>query len=102
MTAKASGVDLSANTPADVGQAGASGGTYSLHMLNRGDVRATIQLGISSTSATFENARKLEQAFYLSGKESSTYGPIVMAANEYLVAQSDADDVNGLMMGHDD
>ena len=36
MAVKISGVDLSADTTANIGQAGSSGGTYTVHILNRG------------------------------------------------------------------
>ena len=38
MAVKISGVDLSADTTANIGQAGSSGGTYTVHILNRGDL----------------------------------------------------------------
>ena len=34
MAVKISGVDLSANTTANIGQAGSNGGTYTVHILN--------------------------------------------------------------------
>ena len=36
MAVKISGVNLSANTTANLGQAGSSGRTYTVHILNRG------------------------------------------------------------------
>jgi hypothetical protein len=45
MAVKISGVDLSANTTANIGQAGSSGGTYTVHILNRSSSTAFVQLG---------------------------------------------------------
>ena len=59
MAVKISGVDLSANTTADIGQAGSSGGTYTVHILNRSTSNAHVQLGVGDSSATFANATKL-------------------------------------------
>ena len=58
MAVKISGVDLSANTTANIGQAGSNGGTYTVHILNRGSSTAFVQLGVGDSSATFANAQK--------------------------------------------
>ena len=51
MAVKISGVDLSANTTANIGQAGSSGGTYTVHILNRSSSTAFVQLGVGDSSA---------------------------------------------------
>ena len=53
MTVKADGVDLSATTAANVGQAGSNGGTYTVVFTNRGTSSANVRLGLGTGSATF-------------------------------------------------
>lgn len=91
-----------ANTPFNVGQAGTNGGTFSLHILNRDSATAELKIGISSTSVTFDSDRILEERFTLLPEESNSYGPIVMAGNDYLVMESTVVNVNGILMGHDE
>ena len=57
MAVKADGVDLSATTAANVGQAGSSGGTYAVTFTNRGTTTVNVRLGLGTGSATFQNER---------------------------------------------
>ena len=102
MAVNSSGVNLSAASAADVGQAGANGGTYTVQICNRTASTVEVQLGVSATSATFENERKILQAETIAANGSLTYAPVVCLANEYIVAESDTTDVNAVMMGHDE
>lgn len=102
MTVKADGVDLSATTAANVGQAGSSGGTFSVTICNRGTSSVTIRLGLGTGSATFQDARYLLYDETLAGKSSMTLAPVVAEANDYIIAYSSAASVNAIMMGHDE
>ena len=66
MAVKADGVDLSATTAANVGQAGSSGGTYSVVFTNRGTSSVTVRLGLGTGSATFQDARYIFCLLYTS------------------------------------
>ena len=102
MTTKADGVDLSATTAANVGQAGSSGGTFSVTITNRSTSAVTVRLGLGTSSATFQDARYVLYDEPLAAKSSLTFSPIVAEANDYIVAYSSAASVNALMMGHDE
>ena len=102
MTVKSDGVDLSATTAANVGQAGSSGGTFSVTICNRGTSSVTIRLGLGTGSATFQDARYLLYDETLAGKSSMTLAPVVAEANDYIIAYSSAASVNAIMMGHDE
>ena len=102
MTVKAYGVDLSATTAANVGQAGSSGGTFSVTICNRGTSSVTVRLGLGTGSATFQDARYLLYDETLAGKSSMTLAPVVAEANDYIIAYSSAASVNAIMMGHDE
>ena len=101
MTAKSDGVNLSATTAANVGQAGSSGGTFSVTICNRGTSSVTVRLGLGTSSATFQDARYLLYDETLAGKSSMTLAPVVAEANDYIIAYSSAASVNAIMMGHD-
>tara|TARA_B100001109_G_C18783878_1_gene436708 strand:- start:273 stop:581 length:309 start_codon:yes stop_codon:yes gene_type:complete len=101
MTTKADGVDLSATTAANVGQAGSSGGTYAVTITNRNTSSVTVRLGLGTGSATFQNARYILYDEPLAAKSSMTFSPVVAEANDYIIAYSSAASVNALMMGHD-
>ena len=102
MTTKADGVDLSATTAANVGQAGSSGGSYSVTITNRGTSSVTVRLGLGKTSATFQDARYLLYDETLAGKSSMTFSPVVAEADDYIIAYSSAASVNAIMMGFDE
>ena len=103
MATKVSGVDLSANSTANIGQAGASsGGTYTVHILNRGTGSALVQLGVGDSSATFANATKLLESTLVGPNESLTFSPIVAGANDYIIGRSTLANVNMVMMGYDE
>lgn len=102
MTTKADGVDLSATTAANVGQAGSSGGTFSVTITNRSTSGVTVRLGLGTSSATFQDARYVLYDEPLAAKSSLTFAPIVAEANDYIIAYSSAASVNALMMGHDE
>ena len=101
MAVKADGVDLSATTAANVGQAGSSGGTYAVTFTNRGTTTVNVRLGLGTGSATFQNARYILYDESLAPKSSLTFSPVVAEANDYIIAYSSAASVNALMMGHD-
>tara|TARA_B100000475_G_scaffold78993_1_gene57053 strand:+ start:134 stop:442 length:309 start_codon:yes stop_codon:yes gene_type:complete len=102
MTVRISGVDLSANTTANIGQAGSSGGTYTVHILNRGSTSAFVQLGVGDSSATFANATKLLENTQIAPDESLSFSPIVAGASDYIIGRSTAASVNMTLMGHDE
>ena len=101
MAVKADGVDLSATTAANVGQAGSSGGTYSVVFTNSGTSSVTVRLGLGTGSATFQDARYILYDESLPAKSSLTFAPVVAEGNDYIIAYSSAASVNALMMGHD-
>lgn len=102
MAVKADGVDLSATTAANVGQAGANGGTYSVTFTNRSGSAVTVRLGLGTSSATFQNARYLLFDEPLAATTSLTFSPVVAEANDFIIAYSSAVSVNAIMMGHDE
>lgn len=102
MTVKADGVDLSATTAANVGQAGSSGGTYSVTITNRSTSARTVRLGLGTSSATFQDARYVLYDEPLAAKTSLTFSPIVAEASDYIIAYSSGATVNAIMMGHDE
>ena len=102
MAVKISGVDLSANTTANIGQAGSNGGTYTVHILNRGSSTAFVQLGVGDSSATFANATKLLENTSIGPDESLSFSPVVAGASDYIIGRSTAASVNMVMMGHDE
>ena len=102
MAVKISGVDLSADTTANIGQAGSSGGTYTVHILNRASGSALVQLGEGDSSATFANAQKLLESTLVGPNETVTYSPVVAGASDYVIGRSSLGSVNMVMMGHDE
>jgi len=103
MTVRISGVDLSANTTANIGQAGSSaGGTYTVHILNRSSSTAFIQLGVGDSSATFANATKLLENTQIAPDESLSFSPIVAGASDYIIGRSTVASVNMTLMGYDE
>lgn len=103
MATKSVGVNITvADSASAVGQAGASGGTFTIQILNRAaDSAASIDLGVSASGTAFENARKILEGESLSAGNQMTYGPVVLEANEYVIGSSNITNVNFLMMGHD-
>ena len=77
MAVKISGVNLSANTTANIGQAGSNGGTYTVHILNRGTSSAFVQLGVGDSSATFDTSQKLLENTSIGVNESISFSPVV-------------------------
>lgn len=101
MAAKNGRVNLTAATAAGIVQAGASGGTFNVEILNASGSTAIVQLGISSTTA-FEPAGKLIESLSLADNETASFKQIVLEANEYIVGQSDTTNVNMVAMGFDE
>lgn len=102
MAVKISGADLSADTTTNIGQAGSSGGTYTVHILNRGTSNAHVQLGVGDSSATFANATKLLEETLVGAKESISFSPVVAGASDYIIGRSTVANVNMTMMGFDE
>mgnify|MGYP003117204770 FL=1 len=102
MAVKADGVDLSATTAANVGQAGSSGGSYSVTIVNRSTSAVTVRLGLGTGSATFQDARYVLYDEPVAAKSSLTFSPIVAEGNDYIIAYSSASSVNAIMMGFDE
>ena len=102
MAAKNGRVVLNGTNAADVVQAGASGGTFNVEILNASGSTAIVQLGISSTTGTFEAAGKLIESLSLADNETATFKQIVLEADEYIVGESDTANVNMVAMGFDE
>ena len=102
MAVKADGVDLSAATAANVGQAGSSGGSYSVTITNRSASDVTVSLGLGTSSATFQDARYILYNEALAANSSMTFSPVVAEANDYIIAYSSGASVNAIMMGFDE
>ena len=102
MAVKADGVDLSATTAENVGQAGSSGGSYSVTIVNRSTSAVTVRLGLGTGSATFQDARYVLYDEPIAAKSSLTFSPIVAEGNDYIIAYSSASSVNAIMMGFDE
>ena len=94
------GVDLSAATAANVFTAPATGASFSVTMVNRGAVAATVRLGFSSTSATFEAANYIEYDVVIpaNGVLERT-GLVIENDTTFFVAQSDVVSVNATAYG---
>ena len=102
MAVKISGVNLAANTTANIGQAGSNGGTYTVHILNRGTSSAFVQLGVGDSSATFDTTQKLLENTSIGENESLSFSPVVAGASDYVIGRSTVANVNMVMMGHDE
>lgn len=102
MAVKISGVNLAANTTANIGQAGSNGGTYTVHILNRGTSSAFVQLGVGDSSATFDTSQKLLENTSIGVNESLSFSPVVAGASDYVIGRSTVANVNMVMMGHDE
>ena len=102
MAASNGRVNLTAATAANVVQAGASGGTYNVEILNASGSAAVVKLGISSSDATFEPAGMLINDLSLADDGQATFKQIVLEANEYIVGESDTTNVNMVAMGFDE
>ena len=102
MAVKISGVNLSANTTANIGQAGSNGGTYTVHILNRGTSSAFVQLGVGDSSATFDTSQKLLENTSIGVNESISFSPVVAGGSDYVIGRSTVANVNMVMMGHDE
>jgi hypothetical protein len=102
MAVKISGVNLAANTTANIGQAGSNGGTYTVHILNRGTSSAFVQLGVGDSSATFDTSQKLLENTSIGVNESMSFSPVVAGASDYIIGRSTVANVNMVMMGHDE
>ena len=102
MTVRISGVDLSANTNTDIGQAGSSGGTYTVHILNRSSSSALVSLGVGDSSATFANATKLLESTLIGPNETLSFSPIVAGASDFVIGRSTVASVNMTLMGYDE
>ena len=102
MAVKISGVNLSANTTANIGQAGSNGGTYTVHILNRGTSSAFVQLGVGDSSATFDTSQKLLENTSVGVNESISLSPVVAGGSDYVIGRSTVANVNMVMMGHDE
>jgi len=96
------GVDLTAATAATILTAGGSGGTYVVTILNRSaTVSAKVKLGISTTTNTLQVATQILHNKPVLPEDSIDYGPIVIKAGEFIVAESDVASVNAMAMGYD-
>ena len=102
MAVKISGVNLSANTTANIGQAGSNGGTYTVHILNRSSSTAFVQLGVGDSSATFDTSQKLLENTSVGVNESISFSPVVAGGNDYVIGRSTVANVNMVMMRHDE
>jgi hypothetical protein len=102
MAVKNGRVVLNGTNAADVVQAGASGGTFNVEILNASGATAIVQLGISSTTGTFEAAGKLIESLSLTDNETASFKQIVLEANEFIVGESDTANVNMVAMGFDE
>lgn len=103
MATRAKGVNITtANLTTTVDTVGASGGTYSIQIVNRSaDSDCTVQLGLSTTTS-FEDARRILHNESLSAGAQMTYSPIVCEGSDNVLAQASITNVNFLLMGHDE
>ena len=96
--------DLSASTTTDIytpASPQVSGLTFSCIVVNRGASAANVQLGISSTSVTFENARRITDD---GGEEVAAGGRMIisglaMGGDKYFIAESDSANVSVMLTG---
>jgi hypothetical protein len=102
MSSKNGRVNLTAATAADVIQAGLSGGTFNVEILNRSGSTAIVQLGVSTASETFQPEGKLLEALILPDNDTATFKQIVLEASQYIVGESDTTNVNMVAMGFDE
>ena len=93
MAVKISGVDLSANTAANIGQAGSSGELI-LFISYISSSTAFVQLGVGDSSATFANAQKLLENTQIAPDESLSFSPVVAGASDYVIGRSTVASVN--------
>ena len=95
-------VNLTAASAADIVQAGTGGGTFNVEILNRSGSTAIVQLGISTSSNTFQAEGKLIEALSLADNETASFKQIVLDSSQYIVGESDTTDVNMVAMGFDE
>jgi hypothetical protein len=102
MAAKNGRVNLTAATTADIYQAGASGGTFNVEILNASGSTAIVQLGVSTVSNTFQPEGKLIESLSLADNETASFKQIVLEGSQYIVGESDTANVNMVAMGFDE
>lgn len=90
--------DLAAATATNVFGPLTSGAMYNVRIVNRGTVDATVQLGVSATTATLDNSKLLisDEVIPADGTLELTGLAI---STEYLVCQSDVVSVNVIAYG---
>jgi hypothetical protein len=102
MAAKNGRVVLNGTNAADVVQAGASGGTFNVEILNASGSTAIVQLGVSTVSNTFQPEGKLIESLSLTNNETASFKQIVLEGSQYIVGESDTANVNMVAMGFDE
>ena len=89
------GVDLSAATAANVFTGSTNGNSFSVTLVNRGAVNATVKLGFSTTTATFEAANYIEFETVVPAKGVLERTGLIIEDNTFFfVAESDVTSVN--------
>ena len=100
---KRSSVALTTTAATEVGQAGANGGAYNIHIVNISGSSVTVTIGINASSATIADAGTIMKTYSIpsSGNPTVIKG-LVLAANEYINAQaSHADRAAITLSGYD-
>lgn len=88
-TANRSSVDLTTTSATQVGQAGISGGAYTITAVNYSASAATITIAVNAVTATIANAGTLVYQYSLPATgEPLILTGVVLAASEYVNAQA--------------
>lgn len=98
-----SSVALTTTDATEVGQAGADGGAYNIHVVNISGSSATVTVAVNSSSATIADAGTLMRDYTVpsSGNPTVIKG-IVLVANEYVNAEANgANKIVVTMSGYD-
>ena len=88
-TVKRSSVALTTTSATEVGQAGANGGAYNIHIVNIEGNSATVTIAVNASSATIADTGTIMKTYSVptSGSPTVIKG-LVLAANEYVNAKA--------------
>lgn len=92
-TVKRSSVALTTTSATEVGQAGANGGAYNIHIVNVAASSCTVTVAVNSASATIADEGTVMATYSVPSSGSPTViKGLVLAADEYVNAEASAAD----------
>lgn len=102
-TVKRSSVALTTTSATEVGQAGANGGAYNIHIVNVAGTSCTVTVAVNSASATIADVGTVMATYSVPSSGSPTViKGLVLAADEYVNAEASHSNVLALTLsGYD-